>query len=201
MSISNFLTGVIDRYFTCIEEKFFIRKEELIRVFTQKKIILFKSDKGEAFIVKNFLSQDDTKELKSVSDDAKPILYDFRWFGKPIRLNRPIIVYGDISHSFGGVKIPTEHKWPSILYELLQRINKEFDTDCNMCQLNRYPSGKFGILPHKDGELFAKNRFVGTISLGATRKIQSVRPTSQTIEFNVEEGDFVLYDRRFAGLY
>lgn len=61
--------------------------------------------------------------------------------------------------------------WPEILEYLRERVSAYTGDVYNFCVVQRYPTGKVGIQPHRDREIASGTSICG-LSLGATRKIQ-----------------------------
>jgi alkylated DNA repair dioxygenase AlkB len=92
---------------------------------------------------------------------------------KPLKSKRQGILFGDCPYSvtYGGkTTITTPEPFPPYLIKIKERLENETSTKFNICAVQRYPSGKIGINPHRDKEM-TKNTIIAGISLGETRNL------------------------------
>lgn len=79
-----------------------------------------------------------------------------------------------------------------ILQEIKESLEKTTGVTYNYCVVQRYPSGKVGINPHRDKEM-KKGSLIAGISLGVTRKLCMIPPTwnqkdKGAVEFELNAG-------------
>jgi alkylated DNA repair dioxygenase AlkB len=160
----------------------------------ENKIILIDEKDGQCIIFKKWLSPELVIKVNEWCKSIKTFLYPFEISGRPLKRNRNLYAQGDkgVTHGFGKVKVPI-NEWSEIMKLVRNLIEEKFGIYTNFCISNHYLDGKQSVAAHSDGELYAKNKFVGTLSTMATRtmKLTSNRGKS-SIEFLVEEGDFVI---------
>ena len=147
---------------------------------------------GQAIIFKGWL-QGSSVNIDALLAHCKSLPTKLYPFG--LKQNRLLWACGDPGtyHRFRSVAVEI-NKWTPEIKEVQSLLKSEFDIYTNFCLLNHYRNGKDSIAPHADGELFAKNKSVFTLSLGGTRKMKLVSSSTSdntlpNIEFLVENGD------------
>lgn len=101
----------------------------------------------------------------------------------PHDATRSSVLFGDTGLIYrvtyrGNTSERKVHSWDTIhalpqLKSLVENITNQTYT---VCVIQRYPSGKVGISPHKDKEMVLGTRISG-LSLGATRTISFLKPS------------------------
>jgi alkylated DNA repair dioxygenase AlkB len=157
----------------------------------KKEIHLVKdADGSRAILFKNWFDKDKADTLLKYCHELETKLYPFR-----LKQNRLLWACGDpgVYHSFRDVNVDI-HEWPPELKKIHSLLLKCFDVYTNFCLVNHYRNGYDSVASHSDGELFAKNKSVFTISLGATRKMRlvSYKTGFPDIVFALEHGDLFL---------
>ena len=115
--------------------------------------------------------------MTSRTRSDKPILLDFiRFFlsGRTFNQKRNVGFYSDdsIGYQYSGQIAHSKplyaHPW---LWQMMDRINKDMDTNFNGILINGYSSGEKYISPHADNEyhLDKKKKYVVSICFGAER--------------------------------
>lgn len=159
-----------------------------------KKIILINEKFGQAILFKNWLPQKKADELLQHFKKIKTVKYQFKIGTSHLKENRYIYAFGDngVYHTFANIDVPI-HKWSDESKFIRDAINEEFGVYTNFGLLNHFKNGQNSIPPHSDGELYAKNKSVFTLSLGTTRLfVLGSREGKRAIKFNVEHGDLFL---------
>jgi hypothetical protein len=115
-----------------------------------------------------------------------------------LRHNRLLWACGDpgMHHGFRGVAVDIM-PWPPVLKAIRDRLVVQFGVYTNFCLVNHYRDGRDAIAPHADEELYARNKSVFTLALGATRPMKLVpsgRSSSKrkTAAFPFQSGDLFL---------
>jgi DNA polymerase III delta prime subunit/alkylated DNA repair dioxygenase AlkB len=111
-----------------------------------------------------------------------------------LKQQRLMWAYGDpgAKHSFRDIEVKIE-PWPSEIEAIRSRLMREFGVYTNFCLVNHYRDGRDAIAAHADGELYAKDQSVFTVSLGSTRIMRLVpfARDRSAIGMPVQHGDLV----------
>lgn len=151
---------------------------------------------SKAYIIRNWITSTNAKKLFDTCSNLPTKLYDFRWYGRPLKQKRLNWLCGDdciADHSFAGQSVPA-NKWNDDFKEIRDKLNTDLDVYTNGCLVNHYPDGSYSIALHSDSELFAKNKSVFTLSLGATRTFQFERKSDgYLVEVPINQGDLIVF--------
>lgn len=111
---------------------------------------------------------------------------EIKLYGKICRQNRSIGFFSNtsIGYSYSG-QLAKSQPVSSNLQELLEIINKRFDTDFNGILVNRYASGCESIGAHSDDERFLDPIGVISLSVGAVRNFRIRDKNSKKIVANI----------------
>jgi hypothetical protein len=148
---------------------------------------------GEALLYKRWVDAKEAATLVAFCSELHTRLYPFG-----LRHNRLLWACGDpgVHHGFRGVNVDIM-PWPPILRAIRDKLVRQFCVYTNFCLVNHYRNGRDAIAPHADEELFARNKSVFTLALGATRPMKLI-PTGykatkyKTVTFPFESGDLFL---------
>jgi alkylated DNA repair dioxygenase AlkB len=120
----------------------------------------------------NYFSTEESKKLFDLCKNL-PLIKNpkIKIFGKDAEMHRSVGFFSDESKGYKySNQISKSIELPPFLKELLEKINKEFDTDFNGILVNMYSSGEDYIGAHSDDEKgLGKRSTVIGISLGETR--------------------------------
>lgn len=129
----------------------------------------------------NFLSSEEADSL-------------FEYLEREVVWNRKITQTSRVNQNYGDDGISyTVHfkngsttrvckKWLKRLRELRDKLSDITQAQYNYCVVQRYPSGKVGINPHRDKEMNPNTDIAG-ISLGATRVLTMLPPRYNTKDY------------------
>jgi alkylated DNA repair dioxygenase AlkB len=152
-------------------------------------IINYEGDNLDFDLCQNFLSQDEADAVFETCDNL-------RWTEKQMG-RRANISYGDKGFvyvvafkrtSYSRKVIPWEEL--PILETLKTRIEELTGNVYNCCAVMRYPSGDFGIAPHRDKEMIAGTTICG-LSVGQKRTFVLSPPyylNSEDVKVNLNHG-------------
>lgn len=146
------------------------------------------TDPPKASLISSWLNTEQANNLLAVCEKLPTKLYPFG-----IKRNRPLWACGDPGtfHGFRGVNVAIQ-PWIPELLAVRNQLQADFGVYTNFCLVNHYRNGNDSIAPHADGELFAKDKSVFTVSLGSSRTMQLIpnNPKKQkTIAFRLNRGD------------
>lgn len=154
--------------------------------------LLDDDDGSQIYLYKKWYLEKDIKDLKEFCKNVETKLYPFG-----MKKNRLLWACGDegATHSFRKVHVKI-NEWTPECKKIKDALIEDFDVYTNFCLLNHYRNGKDAISPHSDGETFAKNKSVFTLSTGATRKMQLIplpnyKHKMKKLSFLLEEGDLL----------
>ena len=148
----------------------------------------------------NFLSEEEANNLFEYLE--KEVVWNTRgtFPGKASNTRRIDQNYGDDGVSYtvnfkNGSTTRVCKKWLEPLKKLRDKLSKVTNSPYNYCVVQRYPSGKIGISPHRDKEMNANTDIAG-ISLGATRELIMLPP-----HYNKQDTEQISYKLTPGSLY
>ena len=150
---------------------------------------------GELYYYPNFLTKEAEKylfdELKTCSSWEQE---EIKLFGKSVKSPRLTSYYGTKGYTYSSVPHPPK-PYPTVLLNLIARLESEHELEFNSVLLNFYRDGKDSMGRHQDNEreLGAKPA-IASINLGATRKFSFKHCTDKQAKRSLwlEGGSLVL---------
>lgn len=176
-------------------------------------VVLAAEPDGRALLFKAWKSKDQADKLLAYAQSLETKQYPFAVYGRPLTQVRKNWACGDkgVKHGFGGVEVPVVD-WCQPFKEVRDQLVEQFDLcdvwfnrdtgayekrpTLNFCLVNDYPDGSYSIASHRDGDLYAKNKSVFTLGLGASRTMQLTcdKPGVPGVAFQFDHGDLFLMD-------
>jgi alkylated DNA repair dioxygenase AlkB len=176
-----------------------IENKEKRRITIDNTIILKEEKDGKAVLYKHWITKKQAKKLLNFCKSLETKLLNYKINGNPLKKQRLNWGCGDprVFSNFGGVELEI-HEWPPELKEIRDLIFQVFGIYTNFCLVNHYRNGLDAIADHSDGELFAKDQCVFTLSLGIMRIMDLINKVSKVkIPFDFEEADLFLMRGNF----
>src|SRR5690606_14188914 len=110
--------------------------------------------------------------LAELSDRVTWEVHRIRLFGREVDSPRLSCWIGDegASYRYSGVRFPPR-PWPTVLFPVRERLQRELATPFNSVLANRYRSGRDAMGWHSDDEPeLGATPLIASLSLGATRR-------------------------------
>ena len=150
---------------------------------------------GELYYYPNFLTKEAEKylfdELKTCSSWEQE---EIKLFGKSVKSPRLTSYYGTKAYTYSSVPHPPK-PYPTVLLNLIARLEREHKLKFNSVLLNFYRDGKDSMGWHQDNEReLGAEPAIASINLGATRKFSFKHCTDKQAKRNLwlEGGSLVL---------
>ncbi len=139
----------------------------------------------------NFLTQEESDRLLQHSLRAEWQQNEIRMFGKPIKVPRLEVMYGDrgCSYLYSGSVLLEPKPWTKELQWLRHRIERTVNYQFNVCIGNCYRDAQDSIGWHNDSEpSMGVNPGIASISLGAVRRFSVRQPHQAISHFDLAHG-------------
>lgn len=131
------------------------------------------------------------------SDESTSVFNEFN-SSFPLKPNRRLSrTFGDagleyVIHWYGKTTVRKAELWTPMLLKIREKLSLQVPEKYNICVVQRYPSGKYGIKPHRDKEMKRGTTIAG-ISVGETRKLRLSHSRSGVVhEFDLPAGSLYL---------